>query len=114
MVSVHVPTSSKRSQDLEQELRATIAGFQSRDPRTSADDVRMALAAVTPVTPVTPARRVATLASVVGGVAVAGLLSLFMGARENGRPLPWIVLTVGIAVALAAIGAAWARVRNDD
>ena len=80
MVHVHVPSPSKRAQDLEHELRATIAGFQSREPKTNADDVRMALAAVTPGTPATPARRIATIVTVVGLTVVFGLIGLLMGA----------------------------------
>ena len=48
MIPVHVPHESRRSKELAQELRATISGFQSRDPKLSADEIRAAIVAVTP------------------------------------------------------------------
>lgn len=114
MVFVHVPHQSQRSQELANELRATIAGFQSRQPKTSAEEVRLALSIVTPGPPLTPARRIAVVLTSVSAVAVAGLFAALMSARENGRSVPVIAVAAGISICLAVVGVVWARVRNEE
>lgn len=113
MVYVHVPQQSRRSRELADALRATIASYQAGEPKLTTDEIRAAVAAVTPGA-TSRAKNVAIVAAVVGGVAAMGTLGTVLESSKQGRAIPWTPITIAIAVALvgAAIVFAWTRNRE--
>jgi hypothetical protein len=113
-VPIHAQQPSRRSRELAEQLRATIAGYQAREPKLSADEVRAALVSVTPGTRTTQATRVALAAAGVLGVLVAGIVAAAVQARSEGRAVPFVPIVIGVAAALAVVGVLVARARNAE
>lgn len=105
--------ATPRSKALAKELRRTLDDFRAREPKTSGEEVRAALASVTPDTWYTPARRVAIAVTVALCVAVFALVASTAEGRQRGRPTPWVPIAAVLAAGVAAVAAAWMRTRDD-
>ncbi len=105
--------ATPRSKALAKDLRRALDDFAAREPKVSAEEVRAALASVTPGTWYTPARRVAVAVTVALAVAVFALVASTEEGRQRGRPTPWIPIAVVLAAGTAAVVGAWMRTRDD-
>ena len=113
-VPVHTQQPSRRSRELAEQLRATIADYQAREPKLNSDEVRLALQSVTPGAGISPARRALIVASAVFAVLLAGVIAATANARAEGKPVPIVWLVAGLAAGLGAIAILVARARDGD
>ena len=105
--------TNARTRDLTTALRATIATFQAEHPKLTPDEVRGALQAVTPGTRNTPARRAAMIATALLGVGIFAMVGSTAEARNQGRPMPWILISAILLPCVAIVVVLWLRTRND-
>lgn len=108
----HAHTST-RTRDLTAQLRATIDAYQLKHPKTSAEEIRAALAAVTPGTRYTKARGMAILATVLFFLGVFGAVINSVERVRDGEPVAWILLLALLAPALALVLMLWLRTQDD-
>ncbi|MBC7894153.1 MAG: hypothetical protein H7066_02010 [Cytophagaceae bacterium] len=105
--------TNARTRDLTEALRATIATFQAKHPKVTPDEIRGALQAVTPGTRNTPARRAAMIATAVLGIGLFAIVGSTAEDRNQGRPVPWILITSILVPCVAAVAVLWLRARDD-
>lgn len=105
--------TNARTRDLTAALRATIATFQAEHPKVTPDEVRAALQAVTPGTRNTPTRRAAIIATAVLGVGIFAIVGSTAEGRNQGRPMPWILIMSVLVPCVATVAVLWLRARDD-
>lgn len=104
---------SSLTRDLTAALRATIDAHQRKHPKTSADEIRAALAAVTPGTRYTPAWRLAVFSTVMFCLTLFGAFVAAIEHHDDRKPIPWIVLSAVVVPAFGIMCMLWMRTMDD-
>ena len=105
--------TNARTQELTTALRATLAMMQAKHPKLTPDEVRGALRAVTPGAADSKVKVAAMIATGLLFLGSFGAVIFSVETRQDGRPVPWILLA-GLLVPFAALVLVlWFRTGDD-
>ncbi|MGQ0649148.1 MAG: hypothetical protein ACT4P7_16455 [Gemmatimonadaceae bacterium] len=114
MIYIPAQHQSRRSQELADELRGSIASYQARNPKVNSDEIRQALAAVTPGGRMPRAKAIAISAAIIFAVGVLGTVMSTLEGVKRGRPVPVVPIVVLGSAGLALVAILFARARDND
>jgi peptidoglycan/LPS O-acetylase OafA/YrhL len=110
----HTAHPTARSRALAERLRATIADFQMREPKVSAEEIAMALRDAQPRAAGTPPAQVIAVVAAIGAALLAGgMVLITQRAERAGQEPPTVAITAVVIALLAAVAVIVIRVRNN-
>lgn len=109
----HTAHPTARSRALAERLRATIADYQMREPKVTAEEIALALQEARPRTGGTPRGPViAILAALGAGLLALGLVVASERAQRAGEAPPQLAIIAVVIALLAGVAVVVARFRN--
>lgn len=108
----HTAHPTARSKALAERLRATIADFQMREPKVTAEEIAMALREAQAGAGGTSRPQAVVVAAAIGAALLAAGVVVFSTRLERTGEAPTVAITAVVIALLAAVAVVIARIRN--
>lgn len=109
----HTAHPTARSRALAERLRATIADFQMREPKVTAEEIALALREAQPRAEGTGRAQAVAIAAAVGAALLAVGVAVFSTRVERTGEAPTVAIIWVVLALLAAVAIVIARLRNN-